>query len=305
MSLIFSQVIIGCCCNVILLENLILNSESSIGTLVTFSQFLFVSLVSYPSNMKGTSLKSLYLAPRVPPSKWFLMVIMYFSTSLMNNLVWKFNISIPMHIVFRSGSTAITMLVGYMFGKRYSTRQIVSSITISLGILLVSLPDDLSFDHDMDYHYLIGIMILFAASVISAFMGIYNEFVFKQYGTSWEESLFYTHFLGLPFFLTVAPLLRKEWLILWNLPAFLKQLVNLGLNVATQFVCARGVNMLAEKTSALTVTIVLLVRKLISLMISFVWFGNEISFRSAVGIGIVGIGVVGYSTGGRRKKEKE
>lgn len=301
----FIQVIGGCCCNVILLESLILNSSSSLGTVVTFCQFVFVSLFSYSSNTTGKSWKSLYLSPRVPLSKWFFMVLMYFSTSLLNNLVWKFNISIPMHIVFRSGSTAITMVVGYAFGKRYTRRQIISSITISLGIVMVSLPDDLSMDLDIDYHYLTGLVVLLVASVISAFLGIYNEFVFKQYGTTWQESLFYTHFLGLPFFLLVAKLLATEWLVLWKLPIYYKHLSTLAMNVITQYICVRGVNMLAERTSALTVTVVLLVRKVISLIISFVWFKNEVSFRSAIGIAVVGVGVIGYSTGKREKVKRE
>ncbi|KAA8573662.1 hypothetical protein EYC84_005243 [Monilinia fructicola] len=47
------------------------------------------------------------------------------------------------------------------------------------------------------------------------------------------------------------------------------------MNVLTQYACIRGVNLLAAASSALTVTIVLNVRKLISLLLSIWLFGID------------------------------
>ena len=48
------------------------------------------------------------------------------------------------------------------------------------------------------------------------------------------------------------------------------QLVFLVTNVLTQYACIRGVNLLAAVSTALTVTIVLNIRKLVSLLLS-IW----------------------------------
>lgn len=55
------------------------------------------------------------------------------------------------------------------------------------------------------------------------------------------------------------------------------------MNVSTQYLCSKGVNMLAGNTSALTVTVVLLVRKFISLILSVVWYGNSMSSQKMIG----------------------
>lgn len=49
------------------------------------------------------------------------------------------------------------------------------------------------------------------------------------------------------------------------------------INVATQYLCVRGVNRLAAISSALTITIVLNVRKFISLALSVAIFGNPLT----------------------------
>ena len=55
-----------------------------------------------------------------------------------------------------------------------------------------------------------------------------------------------------------------------------KHIVNLVLNSGTQFACIRGVNALSARTSALGVSIVLNVRKLVSLCVSLWLFGNKL-----------------------------
>ena len=64
-------------------------------------------------------------------------------------------------------------------------------------------------------------------------------------------------------------------------------LFTLGLNALTQYACIRGVNLLAARTSAIAVTIVLNVRKLASLFISIWLFGNLLPYGVMVGAAIV------------------
>ena len=65
------------------------------------------------------------------------------------------------------------------------------------------------------------------------------------------------------------------------------QLAYVALNVLTQYACIRGVNLLASTSSALTATIVLNVRKLVSLLLSIWLFGNTLSPGTIIGAGIV------------------
>lgn len=61
----------------------------------------------------------------------------------------------------------------------------------------------------------------------------------------------------------------------------------LVMNVLTQYACIRGVNLLASVSSALTVTIVLNVRKLVSLLLSIWLFGNQLAAGTLIGAAIV------------------
>ncbi|CAK7895172.1 UDP-N-acetylglucosamine transporter Yea4p [[Candida] anglica] len=327
---VVSQVFGGCCSNVFVLENMISNHhgaagghEQSLASAITFAQFLGVSLVSYrhSANFRTGKWYRLYLTPsKVPLRKWVVLVVMYFSISLLNNWVLRFNVSIPMYIVFRSSGTVVTMIVGYLFGGRvYSLQQVVACIIISLGAICNTLPNDMSKfwdrstkndpSHSIDTDFLIGIALLLATSVLSAFMGLYSENVHRRFGNQWRESLFYSHFLGLPLFGVVWPSLRRQFHDIWNDPQvypsvqFLpKQAVNLLANVLTQYICIRGVNILVGSTTALTVTVVLLVRKFFSLFISIVWFKNEFTTNNMVGSIMVLGGAALYSIS-RKVKE--
>lgn len=158
-------------------------------------------------------------------------------------------------------------------------------------------------------------------------MGLYTEETYKEYGPHWKENLFYSHLLALPLFAPFLPSMHKQLLklsssaplvlpsfaTLQNLPADLldklshfylpSQLVYLALNVLTQYACIRGVNLLAAASSALTVTIVLNVRKLVSLLLSIWLFGNRLSPGTLVGACLVFFAGGLYSLdGGKGKK---
>jgi UDP-xylose/UDP-N-acetylglucosamine transporter B4 len=173
-----------------------------------------------------------------------------------------------------------------------------------------------------------GLLILLVAQTLSAIMGLYTEETYKIYGPQWRENLFYSHILSLPLFLPFLPSLVRQFRVLANSPplslsasaAYLperlarkvqetpegiyipRQLVYLSLNVLTQSACIRGVNLLAAASSALTVTIVLNIRKLLSLLLSIWLFGNKLAVGTVVGaIVVFGSGAL-YSLDSGAKK---
>lgn len=170
-----------------------------------------------------------------------------------------------------------------------------------------------------------GLAILFFAQVLSAIMGLYTEETYRQFGPHWKENLFYSHLLALPLFAPFLPSMHRQILklaasdplglpgrdSLSNLPLDLQsilgkihipsQLAYLVMNVLTQYACIRGVNLLASAASALTVTIVLNVRKLVSLLLSIWLFGNRLSPGTLFGAFIVFFagGMYGLESGSR------
>lgn len=144
-------------------------------------------------------------------------------------------------------------------------------------------------------------------------MGLYTEETYRKYGPQWKENLFYSHLLSLPLFIPFMPSMWRQYnklassaplplpvagiLGLEKLPdAFQRgidriyipsQLFYLAMNVLTQYACIRGVNLLAAASTALTVTIVLNIRKLVSLLLSIWLFGNQLATGTLFGACIV------------------
>lgn len=184
-----------------------------------------------------------------------------------------------------------------------------------------------------------GLTILLIAQFLSAYMGAYVEDTYAQHGASWTENLFYTHFLSLPLFLPLASMVRDQYARLAATPPLQTQnllpllnkglpkdttlqilhilgpavdkvpqgLIFLSINAVTQLACISGVNLLSAKTSAVTVTIVLNIRKLVSFIFSTVLFGHELSGKMILGSVLVfGSGALyGWETSWRLPQQRK
>ena len=103
----------------------------------------------------------------------------------------------------------------------------------------------------------------------------------------------------------------QSWSLESKIPALLQleipiHVLNLALNSLTQYACIRGVNLLGARTSALGVTVVLNLRKLVSLFASIWLFGNDLPVGVSVGAAIVffGAGVYAWAGQAPRKAKK-
>jgi UDP-xylose/UDP-N-acetylglucosamine transporter B4 len=122
----------GCCSNVWAYEEL-LRADSSAGPALTFSQMLFIAAQQLPSFVTwDTSLPR--LKPRqVPISQWLLLVTTFASGTLLNNIVFAFNVPLTIQIIFRSAGLGVSMFLGRIFmGRRYTLQQIVTRFPIPL-----------------------------------------------------------------------------------------------------------------------------------------------------------------------------
>ncbi|KAF8798849.1 UAA-domain-containing protein [Phlegmacium glaucopus] len=103
LSLVFG----GCCSNVLTYEQLLIMNPR-IGSALTFSQMLFITVHSLPSFILFSPSHFLpRLKPRqVPLTQWGLQVLVLTSGSLLNNWAFAYNVPLTILIVFRSAGEA-------------------------------------------------------------------------------------------------------------------------------------------------------------------------------------------------------
>ncbi|CAI4059792.1 hypothetical protein N7582_001458 [Saccharomyces uvarum] len=326
----FSLVFGGCCSNVVTFEGLMGARTSNISNLITFCQFLFVACQGLPTFV-DVHRPFPYLKPlKTPLHVYVISVILFYISSTTNNNVFKYNISVPIHIVFRCFGTVITMITCWLLnGRKYTRTQVSSTLFLTVGAIIASLYKDNEFsyqdfklqdlqnrsDEPIDRTFVLGICILILSSVTSSLLSAYNERTYQKYGKHWKENIFYSHFLALPLFLLNAKQLVHEYQAMKNSKRII--CLNLGkktriphaetfllFNVLTQYFCVKGVNMLASQTNALTLSITLLVRKFVSLLLSVHLFGNSLSYTGYFGVLLVFFGAFLYSLGSIRPSIK-
>ncbi|KAI8872559.1 UAA transporter, partial [Ramicandelaber brevisporus] len=190
---IYTLIFGGCCSNVFTLELLTLDG---IGDWV--EQLIVGILPRWIPRLK---------ARKIPAYRWMVMVFLFFVVSVLNNWALGFEISVPLHIIFRSGGLIVNMIMGWLIvSKRYSQRQIFAVIFVTLGVVLATfaasnVSESFLARYGVSVEWVTGIAILTIALVFSALLGLFQEFTYRRYGNQWREGLFYSHFYALPFFL--------------------------------------------------------------------------------------------------------
>lgn len=359
--LILTLIFGGCCSNAYTLE-LATRQLPSSGTLITFAQFFVTTLSALPYFLRfSTRFPFVGLKERaVPVHRWMVQVGFYYSTSLLNNMAFGYDVPMPVHIVFRSGGLVVNMLLGWgVQGRRYSAVQVGSVMLVTAGVVSSTIYSTGGNSGKVEGkaetgEYATGVLLLFSALVLTGFMGLWQEATFRRYGNQhWRESMFYSHLLSLPIFalrprnlvndihhannttpwwfgfgpppspsklrLPFRDTTPSRTFNLSHLPPF--SLLNLPaggvwipsfyppllLNVLTQLLCINGVNRLTSKVSSLSVTLVLVLRKALSLMISVTVVGGGGGTAGLwCGAAAVLAGTVGYSLSGPAKsKERE
>jgi UDP-xylose/UDP-N-acetylglucosamine transporter B4 len=216
---------------------------------------------------------------------------------------------------------------------RYTARQVTSVLIVTAGVILTTLsasnPKSRAAGADISL-YAVGIAILSLALILSGFLGLVQDWVFARYiiptqGSDltgqWQENMFYLHSLALPLFYFSKETIYMELAgMSSSLPVFLSlpgseplapgfvlpsALVYLLLNTCTQLLCVLGVNRLTGRVSSLTVTLILTVRKAVSLLLSVAVYGGQGNMKMWAGGALVFIGTITYSTGSMPKQKEE
>jgi UDP-xylose/UDP-N-acetylglucosamine transporter B4 len=173
------------------------------------------------------------------------------------------------------------------------------------------------------FKLLSGICFLLLALFLSAFMGIFQEKVYSSYGRHAREAMFYNvcgylclssslilcllstsiqHALPLPGFLLLAPgIWNKILTYSASAPVSLgpmslpRMWLYLLANCLTQYVCIRGVFSLTTECPSLFVTLVVTLRKFVSLLFSIFYFRNPFTVQHWVATVMVFTGTLLFS----------
>ncbi|UJR08434.1 hypothetical protein I4U23_012704 [Adineta vaga] len=304
-------IFLGCCSNVIFLE-LIVRPYPGSGNIITFAQFLFIAIEGFINYYKWGSAKR-----NVPIKDYMIMVVMFFLVSVINNYALNFNIPMPLHMIFRSGSLIANLILGMIIlKKRYSLRQILAVVLITFGIILATYASSQSLNKQKAannikideqkpdfFRWIIGISMLIFALLVSALMGIYQETLYAKWGKHPEEALFYSHLLPLPLFGSVGKDIYHH-AHLFNQSTWLPIFANVGIpimwaylfcNVVTQYFCIRSVFILTTECPSLVVTLVITLRKFVSLIFSIIYFQNDFTLNHWIGTASVFLGTFLFS----------
>ncbi|XP_058827288.1 UDP-xylose and UDP-N-acetylglucosamine transporter [Topomyia yanbarensis] len=307
-ALAIVMVFVGCCSNVVFLE-LLVKIDPGSGNLITFLQFLFISVEGFLFTSKAGTVK-----PRIGLKDYTILVIMFFVTSVCNNYAFDFNIPMPLHMIFRAGSLIANMIMGIIIlRKRYVFSKYLSVALITMGIVICTIVsgkdvkstqvNEVVEEDAMSvfFWWTVGITLLTLALFISARMGLYQEVLYKRYGKHPKEALFYTHLLPLPFFLILTGNIWEHIKLANASPLYDVPVLNVAVpitwlyllgNVLTQYVCISSVYVLTTECSSLTVTLVVTLRKFVSLLFSIVYFSNPFTIYHWIGTIMVFTGTI-------------
>nr|CAD7456062.1 unnamed protein product [Timema tahoe] len=258
------------------------------GNLITFSQFIFIALEGFIFTSKFGTQK-----PRIGLWDYGILVSMFFIANLCNNYAFNFNIPMPLHMIFRAGSLIANMIMGIVIlKKKYAFSKYLSVFMISAGIVICT------FVSGQD---VVRIVLLTVALFVSARMGIYQEVLYAKYGKHPREALFYTHLLPLPGFLIWYQSIVEHAGFLAQSEPFAIPILGFGLpklyiylicNVLTQYICINSVYVLTTECSSLTVTLVVTLRKFVSLLFSIIYFKNDFTLLHWTGTLLVFVGTL-------------
>uniref|UniRef100_A0A0R3S752 UAA transporter family protein n=1 Tax=Elaeophora elaphi TaxID=1147741 RepID=A0A0R3S752_9BILA len=290
-------ILTGCVGCTVTIEVLTKNNPECMN-LLTCSTFIFVSLIGL--------FKQSHYFKRLPRSKVPLLrgyartVLIFFVVNVSNNLALRYNISIPLFIIFRSGTLLANVLLVFVSG----------------GIMLFMLADQFSkhpaVEKDVKsvqlssvLHSSPGIFLMLFAALLSAYLGIYQEDLCCAYGDCSHEAVFFIHILSLPGFLFFYNDIRQaiiyfnssDSLFIFGLRFPIPSLwFYMILNCISQWICITNVHKLVSVTTSLNVAMVLTLRKFLSMILSIVLFKNSFTVIHCVGYLFVLLGTIAFTS---------
>jgi UDP-xylose/UDP-N-acetylglucosamine transporter B4 len=159
------------------------------------------------------------------------------------------------------------------------------------------------FNEEIDYtKWTTGIIMLTAGQIMAGLLGNLQQYGYKHYGKDYRENMFYSHVLSLPFFIFMTQDISDSISIFSAKPVLWIYLI---LNILTQYFCISGVYRLTMTLGTLTTTLVITVRKFVSLLISLYYFNNSFTTLHWIATVMVFGGSIAFSLVEEPKKKQD
>lgn len=289
MYIVYSQIFLGCMTSCFLSESLLDLNPSMV----------ILHIIICVLNINVLFEKSI-----VPLTTHCLVTLFYTLSSLINANLGNFYINVGFQTLFRSSSIVISMFTGYLFyKKRYSKIKITSAIFITIGII-VATPYEDKIIFDNLYIWILGMILMFFSCILSSFLGHFQGEMYKNLKsenksginytnhTLKQESMFYNHFLSLPFLLPSLSSNIKgvpDNILPGNIIlSYFYNNIMISICISIfQYLCILSVYKLIEKKGSLHCVYILTLRKFLSVILSIFMYQNEYKVKHYIGCLIV------------------
>lgn len=77
----------------------------------------------------------------MPIRRWLINIVLFFGINLLNNHAFSYDISVPVHIILRSGGSITTIVAGSLYGKKYSRIQVTAVVLLTIGVITAAWSD--------------------------------------------------------------------------------------------------------------------------------------------------------------------
>lgn len=278
------------------------------GAVITLLQYLVAVAERAPNA------KTYVQTPAIPFGFHVLFCFLLFSGSWLGNTCLAFDLPFPLFLVIKNSNMVFTLIVGTVaLRKRYSMGQIMAVILVSAGVVIAVLeqqqqPLDASSSATSS-RTLVGVLLCVGSTLCMACLSCSQEYAFGKYKlangkTATKEAMFFTHILGLPFFISgglwqhvIA--LSMDWQVAVPL---------IVLNVASMVLCKTNIFRLIEISSSLTTTLAITASRFLGIIFSVclqAFSSNKNSQQPGVqfwlGILAVVVGSIAYLMAGQQK----
>lgn len=281
-----------CCANVYSFERILQVTLNS-NTIITITQSIFI-LISL--NLYCILSKKPSFGLKLNNWKHLIPIILQNITAYLTNYAFEFNVSMSTNIILRSTGTVITMIIGsWFYYKKYTKTEVIGAVLIAIGTVIFTL-DIQSLSSSSSLHtneknngnQFIGVSLLLLATILSSLTSLHKEKLFLS-KVSWTEAMYFNYLYGLVIYIPLIPKILVEMEGFKKIPKGM--LIN---NMITQLMCVSFVNILMVRVSALTLNIILLCRRIVSIIISIIYLGDGVSITAFFGVCFVILGAFIY-----------
>ncbi|KAL6737730.1 hypothetical protein Aduo_011349 [Ancylostoma duodenale] len=180
---------VGCQAGVEMLQREVKDSLN----LLTLATCVFVALEGLIFH------RMLRVKQAIPTRVYFKIVCIFFVVNFCNNYAIKCDVYFPLFIIFKSGSLLANIIFGYTLrGHSYTTREIFSVFIVTGGIVIFTLA---SYERKPSASasalqffgippFFIGVALLTIALMLSAYLGVCQEDMYREHGKHAKECMF-------------------------------------------------------------------------------------------------------------------